>query len=44
MAFLGLRLGNEPEMSPAHIQSLASLAEGLGYGEVWMIRALGRIA
>ena len=41
MAFLGLRLGNEPEMSPAHIQSLA---EGLGYGEVWMTRALGRIA
>lgn len=47
MAFLGLRLGNEPEMSPAHIQSLASLAslaEGLGYGEVWITRALGRIA
>lgn len=42
MAFLGLRLGNEPEMSPADIQSLASLAEELGYGEVWMTEGFGR--
>ncbi len=42
MAFLGLRLGNEPEMSPADIQSLASLAEELGYGEVWMTEGHGR--
>ncbi len=42
MAFLGLRLGNEPEMSPADIQSLALLAEELGYGEVWMTEGSGR--
>lgn len=42
MAFLGLRLGNEPEMSPADIQSLAALAEELGYGEVWMTEGNGR--
>jgi alkanesulfonate monooxygenase SsuD/methylene tetrahydromethanopterin reductase-like flavin-dependent oxidoreductase (luciferase family) len=42
MAFLGLRLGNEPEMSPADIQSLASLAEELGYGEAWMTEGNGR--
>ena len=42
MAFLGLRLGNEPEMSPADIRSLASLAEELGYGEVWMTEGAGR--
>ena len=54
MAFLGLRLGNEPEMSsdrrsrvstksdPADIQSLASLAEELGYGEAWMTEGSGR--
>ena len=42
MAFLGLRLGNEPELSTADIQSLASLAEELGYGEVWMTEGNGR--
>jgi probable F420-dependent oxidoreductase len=42
MAFLGLRLGNEPELSPADIQSLASMAEELGYGEVWMTEGNGR--
>ena len=42
MAFLGLRLGNETEMSPADIRSLASLAEELGYGEVWMTEGAGR--
>ncbi|NQW22915.1 MAG: LLM class flavin-dependent oxidoreductase [SAR202 cluster bacterium] len=42
MTFLGLRLGNEPQMSPADIQSLASLAEELGYGEVWMTEGNGR--
>lgn len=42
MAFLGFRLGNEPDMSTADIQSLASLAEDLGYGEVWMTEGEGR--
>ena len=42
MAFLGLRLGNEPELSRTDIQSLASLAEELGYGEVWMTEGQGR--
>ncbi|MCH8988958.1 MAG: LLM class flavin-dependent oxidoreductase [Chloroflexi bacterium] len=54
MAFIGLRLGNEPEMSsdrrsrvstksdPADVQSLASLAEELGYEEVWMTEGSGR--
>ena len=42
MAFLGLRLGNETEMSPSDIRSLASLAEELGYGEVWMTEGAGR--
>ena len=42
MVFLGLRLGNEPQMRPADIQSLASLAEELGYGEVWMTEGNGR--
>ena len=42
MSFIGLRLGNEPEMGRADIQSLASLAEELGYGEVWMTEGVGR--
>lgn len=42
MQFLGLRLGNELEMSPADIQSLAALAEESGYGEVWMTEGSGR--
>ena len=42
MSFLGLRLGNEPELSPADVQSLASLAEELGYAEVWMTEGNGR--
>ena len=42
MPFIGLRLGNEPEMGLADIQSLASLAEELGYGEVWMTEGYGR--
>ena len=42
MAFLGLRLGNETEMSTGDVQSLASLAEELGYGEVWMTEGNGR--
>ena len=42
MAFLGLRLGNEPEMSPADVRALAALAEELGYGEVWMTEGNGR--
>ncbi|MCI0864460.1 MAG: LLM class flavin-dependent oxidoreductase, partial [Chloroflexi bacterium] len=42
MPFLGLRLGNEPELGPADIRSLGSLAEELGYGEVWMTEGSGR--
>ena len=42
MAFLGLRLGNEPEMRPPDIQSLGILAEEHGYGEVWMTEGVGR--
>lgn len=42
MPFLGLRLGNETELSGADIQSLALLAENLGYGEVWMTESSGR--
>ncbi|MDA0263011.1 MAG: LLM class flavin-dependent oxidoreductase [Chloroflexi bacterium] len=42
MPFLGLRLGNEPELSAADNQSLAALAEELGYGEVWMTEGSGR--
>ena len=42
MAFLGLRLGNEPEMGPPDIQSLGILAEEHGYGEVWMTEGVGR--
>ncbi|MCH9016520.1 MAG: LLM class flavin-dependent oxidoreductase [Chloroflexi bacterium] len=42
MAFLGLRLGNEPELGPADIRHLGSLAEELGYGEVWMTEGSGR--
>jgi probable F420-dependent oxidoreductase len=42
MAFLGLRLGNEPQMSPSDIQSLGALAEESGYGEIWMTEGSGR--
>ena len=42
MAFLGLRLGNEPQMSPSDIRSLGVLAEESGYGEVWMTEGSGR--
>ncbi|PKB70444.1 MAG: hypothetical protein BZY87_10510 [SAR202 cluster bacterium Io17-Chloro-G6] len=42
MSFLGLRLGNETELNTADIQSLALLAEELGYGEVWMTEGVGR--
>ena len=42
MAFLGLRLGNESQLSVADIQSLGALAEEHGYGEVWMTEGAGR--
>ena len=42
MAFLGLRLGNEPQLSPAAFQRLGALAEQLGYGEIWMTEGAGR--
>ena len=42
MAFLGVRLGNETELSPADIQGLAAAAENLGYQEVWMTEGTGR--
>ena len=42
MAFLGVRLGNEAQLSPAEIQDLACAAEGLGYQEIWMTEGSGR--
>jgi len=42
MAFLGLRLGNEPQLSVADIRSLGALAEERGYGEIWMTEGAGR--
>ena len=42
MAFLGLRLGNESQLSVADIQSLGDLAEEHGYGEIWMTEGAGR--
>ena len=42
MAFLGLRLGNEPQLAPAAFQKLGALAEQLGYGEIWMTEGAGR--
>ena len=42
MAFIGVRLGNETQFSPADIQGLARFAEGLGYQEVWMTEGAGR--
>ena len=42
MAFLGLRLGNEPQLAPATFQRLGSLAEQLGYEEIWMTEGAGR--
>ncbi len=42
MAFLGVRLGNEAQLSPADIQELAGAAEDLGYQEIWMTEGAGR--
>ena len=42
MAYLGLRLGNETQLSVTDIQSLAAQAEDSGYGEVWMTEGVGR--
>lgn len=42
MAFLGLRLGNETQMSSSEIQSLGALVEQCGYGEIWMSEGSGR--
>ena len=42
MPFLGLRLGNETQLSVADIQYLGALAEEHGYGEVWMTEGAGR--
>ena len=42
MDFLGLRLGNETQLSVADIQSLGALAEEHGYGEVWVTEGAGR--
>jgi len=42
MAFLGVRLGNEPQLSPADLQGLGALADDLGYGEIWMTEGAGR--
>ena len=42
MAFLGLRLGNETQLSVADIQSLGVQAEEHGYDEIWMTEGAGR--
>ncbi|MCH7736573.1 MAG: LLM class flavin-dependent oxidoreductase [Chloroflexi bacterium] len=42
MPFLGLRLGNENQLSVADIRSLGALAEEHGYGEIWMTEGAGR--
>ncbi|PKB65126.1 MAG: hypothetical protein BZY80_00930 [SAR202 cluster bacterium Io17-Chloro-G2] len=42
MAFLGVRLGNEAQLSPTDIQELAAAAEDLEYQEVWMTEGAGR--
>ena len=42
MAFLGVRLGNESQLSGADIQELAVAAEDLGYEEIWMTEGAGR--
>ena len=42
MPFLGLRLGNETQMSTADIQSFGKSAEESGYGEIWMTEGFGR--
>ncbi|MBT98130.1 MAG: hypothetical protein CL902_05840 [Dehalococcoidia bacterium] len=42
MSFLGIRLGNEAQLSVADIQSLGVLAEEHGYGELWMTEGTGR--
>ena len=42
MSFLGLRLGNETQMSTADIQYLGRMAEESGYGEIWMTEGSGR--
>ncbi len=42
MSFLGIRLGNEAQLSVADIQSLGVLAEAHGYGEAWMTEGTGR--
>ncbi len=42
MAFLGLRLGNESQLSVTDIRSLGALAEKHGYGEIWMTEGAGR--
>ena len=42
MAFLGVRLGNDPQLTTADFQNLGVLAENLGYGEIWMAEGAGR--
>ena len=42
MAFLGVRVGNEPQLAPTDFQELGVLAERLGYGELWMTEGAGR--
>ncbi|MEE3013671.1 MAG: LLM class flavin-dependent oxidoreductase [Chloroflexota bacterium] len=42
MSFLGIRLGNEAQLSAADIESLGVLAEEHGYRELWMTEGSGR--
>ena len=42
MAFLGVRLGNEAQLSSVDIRELAGAAEDLGYQAIWMTEGEGR--
>lgn len=42
MAFIGVRLGNEPQLRATDVQELAVAAEDLGYQEIWMTEGAGR--
>ena len=42
MAFLGVRLGNEAQLSSVDIRELAGAAENLGYRAIWMTEGEGR--
>ena len=42
VAFLGVRLGNEAQLSSVDIRELAGAAEDLGYQAIWMTEGEGR--